>query len=97
MSQREHSPNRRASETNPPAKNSLPAIDVLAVRAEARADLWWKLTPLEPEREAPKRSHRTPQSTIDAFWYVVRSGDTDRLTRWLEQHPANAPELHEIW
>jgi hypothetical protein len=82
MSEREHSRNWRASETNPPTKASLPAT---------------RGTPLEPEREAPKRSHRTPQSTIDAFWYVVRSGDADRLTRWLEQHPADTAELYEIW
>jgi hypothetical protein len=51
----------------------------------------------KPEPEAPRRSHRTPQSTIDAFWYVVQLGDADYLTGWLAQHPLDAPELHEIW
>jgi hypothetical protein len=41
--------------------------------------------------------YRTPQSTIDAFWYVVRLDDPDYLARWLALHSADAPHLHEIW
>jgi hypothetical protein len=43
------------------------------------------------------RPHGTPQSTIDAFWHVVRAEDPQYLARWLAQHPADAPHLHEIW
>jgi hypothetical protein len=44
-----------------------------------------------------KRECRPPQATVDAFWYVVRLDDPDYLARWLAQHPADAPHLHEIW
>jgi hypothetical protein len=47
--------------------------------------------------EPPRRRYQTPQSTIDAFWYVVRLDDTDYLGRWLADHPLDAPHLHEIW
>ena len=29
------------------------------------------------------RPYRTPQSTIDAFWYLVQLNDTARLKAWL--------------
>lgn len=50
----------------------------------------------EPEQFRP-REYRPPRATIDAFLYLARLGDTDRLTRWLEQHPRDAASLHEIW
>ena len=31
--------------------------------------------------------YRTPQSTIDAFWYVVRLADPQRFAAWLDDHP----------
>jgi hypothetical protein len=31
--------------------------------------------------------YRTPQSTADAFWYVVRLADPERLAAWLDDHP----------
>jgi hypothetical protein len=43
------------------------------------------------------RSYRTPQATVAAFWYVAALDDPDYLARWLAQHPADAPHLHEIW
>lgn len=36
-------------------------------------------------------------STIDAFAYVVRLGDSERLTAWLASHPADAPHLLRIY
>jgi hypothetical protein len=33
------------------------------------------------------KPYRTPKSTIDAFWYVVRLGDPERLAAWLDDHP----------
>jgi hypothetical protein len=44
-----------------------------------------------------KQSYRTPQSTIDAFFYVAGLGDADYLLRWLAQHPLDAPYLRKIW
>jgi hypothetical protein len=43
------------------------------------------------------RPYRTPQSTIDAFSYVVSLGDSNRLARWLANHPADARHLFKIW
>jgi hypothetical protein len=62
----------------------------------------WKHTGEAPPKTsiAPKASPRpysTPQSTIDAFWYVVSLGDADYLARWLADHPADAPYLFKIW
>jgi hypothetical protein len=43
------------------------------------------------------RAYRTPQSTIDAFWYVVRLDDPDYLARWLADHPRDSSHLLKIW
>jgi len=47
--------------------------------------------------DPPRRHYSTPQSTVDAFLYVVRLGDADYLSRWLAQHPLDAPHLLKIW
>jgi hypothetical protein len=41
--------------------------------------------------------YRTPQATIEAFWYVVRLDDADYLKRWLDQHPADDKFLCKLW
>ncbi len=51
----------------------------------------------EPNTFAVPRLYSTTPSVIDAFWYVVRLDDPDYLARWLAQHPADVPHLHEIW
>jgi hypothetical protein len=33
------------------------------------------------------RPYRTPEATVDAFFYVVRFGDAPRLAAWLDDHP----------
>jgi hypothetical protein len=43
------------------------------------------------------RPYRTPQSTIDAFWFVARQDDPDRLKSWLLRHPSDAPALCKLW
>jgi hypothetical protein len=43
--------------------------------------------------ELQPRTYRTPQSTVDAFWYVVSLGNADHLERWLQDHPKDAPNL----
>ena len=62
----------------------------------------WKHTgeaPPSPQIEPlpAKQFYRTPQSTIDAFWCVVRNDDPDQIARWLAGRPADAAHLHEIW
>lgn len=45
-------------------------------------------------RPAPtSRPYRTPQSTIDAFRYLCREGDTAKLAEWMKRHPADTPFL----
>jgi hypothetical protein len=51
--------------------------------------------PMAPE--PPRRTYRTPQATVDAFFYVVRLDDTEYLARWLKQHPLDATHLHDLW
>jgi hypothetical protein len=53
--------------------------------------------PLAPEPEPAPRTYHTPQSTIDAFWWVARNEDTEYLARWLRQHPRDAANLHDLW
>jgi hypothetical protein len=62
----------------------------------------WKHTGEQPpkasdQRTAAKQSYRTPQSTIDAFLYVVSLRDRDYLGKWLARHPADRAELLRIW
>ena len=43
------------------------------------------------------KRHRTPQSTIDAFWYLVRLNDPDRLKAWLEARPQDQKTLIALY
>jgi hypothetical protein len=49
-----------------------------------------KAKPAEP------RAYHTPESTIDAFWYVVRNENDEYLARWLAEHPLDAPYLRKL-
>jgi hypothetical protein len=40
---------------------------------------------------APRYS--TPKSTIDAFRYLIKAGDVERIKGWLTDRPADAPYL----
>jgi hypothetical protein len=79
----------------------LHAADLVAQweRADPRDN--WRHTGEHPPRSQPhppaKRQYQTPQSTIDAFWYVVLLDDADHLARWLAKHPADAPALIKLW
>jgi hypothetical protein len=62
----------------------------------------WRHTGEPPPKilTAPKPSPRpysTPDSVIDAFWYVVGLNDPDRIKVWLANHPKDAPHLHKLW
>jgi hypothetical protein len=52
----------------------------------------WRHTGEQPPRAVKPAGRReatlhTPQSTIDAFWHVVRLADPKRLAAWLDDHP----------
>jgi hypothetical protein len=61
----------------------------------------WKHTGEQPARAvgnpATVQPYRTPQATIDAFWYVVRLDNPDYLARWLCDHKSDAAHLLKIW
>ena len=61
----------------------------------------WKHTgelPPHPEPAPPVlRAYHTPQSTVDAFWFLARQGNADALSAWLADHPLDAPHLHKLW
>ena len=40
--------------------------------------------------------YRTPQSTADAFWFVVNLCDPVRLKAWLHDHPRDARHLLKL-
>lgn len=53
---------------------------------------------LPPVQQAPaieKAPYRTPQSTIEAFHFVLSAGDPERLAAWLRNHSDDAPALLE--
>jgi hypothetical protein len=47
--------------------------------------------------EFKPRPYQTAQTTIDAFWYVVRLNDTDYLEAWLADHPKDLATLLKIY
>lgn len=49
--------------------------------------------PIESPPLAPEQP-RVPQSTRDAYAYLVQLGDVPRLARWLAERPQFAAELH---
>jgi hypothetical protein len=62
----------------------------------------WKHTGEPPPKpsaipNARPEPYRTPQSTIDAFLYVVSLRDRDYFAKWLARHPADRAELLRIW
>jgi hypothetical protein len=64
-------------------------------------DRWKHTGELPPQAvEMPRAAaqpYRTPQSTIDAFWFVAGLGDVDHLARWLAQHPRDVVVLQKLW
>jgi hypothetical protein len=61
----------------------------------------WRHTGEQPPRAvstvpAAAQPYRTPQSTIDAFWYVVGLCNPERLKAWLGDHPQDASFLLKL-
>lgn len=66
-------------------------------RAFHRAPSRAHKAPSNPIMEQIARRPRAPAaSTIDAFWYVVRLNNPERLKRWLKEHPDEAPHLRKL-
>ncbi|PJG56830.1 hypothetical protein CVM73_03520 [Bradyrhizobium forestalis] len=62
-------------------------------------DRWrWtgELPPAPEVMPIAKPAYRPAQSTVDAFHFVLRAGDPERLATWLRNHPDDAPALLEI-
>lgn len=71
---------------------------VMAWELDDPRDRWKRTGELPPVWQAAaiaKPAYRTPQSTIDAFGYVLSLGDGERLAAWLREHPTDAPALLE--
>jgi hypothetical protein len=43
------------------------------------------------------RPYRTPQSTVEAFWFLVQLNDPDRLKSWLQAHPRDQKTLIDLY
>jgi hypothetical protein len=61
----------------------------------------WELADRRPRKVeipfAAAQPYRTPQSTVDAFWYVASLDDPDYLKRWLAEHPRDVTALQKLW
>jgi hypothetical protein len=81
----------------------------LMVRAGEMIQQWelldprdrWKQTgdaPAQIERPTAKPvvQYRTPEATQQAFWYVVRLADPERLAAWLDDHPKDESFLLKL-
>ncbi|KRR22639.1 hypothetical protein CQ14_31005 [Bradyrhizobium lablabi] len=69
----------------------------IMLRAAALVREWERTDPPPTAPVIKRREPKPAQSTIDAFWHVQRLESPDYLARWLENHPADAPALYEIW
>lgn len=45
---------------------------------------------------ARRQPYRTPQSIVDAFWYVVREYEEADIKKWLDEHPRDRAYLLEL-
>jgi hypothetical protein len=83
--------------------------EIIFVRAADLVARWeladprdaWRHTGEQPPRSDVEpipqaKPYRTPQATIDAFWYVVGLCDPARLTAWLDRHPQDKPFLLKL-
>jgi hypothetical protein len=66
-----------------------PVRDRVAAGESKRGDI------LE-EDQAQQDGHKTAQSTVDAFFYLVRLGDSARLKCWLDDHPLDREHLQRL-
>ncbi|WP_247409678.1 hypothetical protein [Bradyrhizobium sp. 150] len=72
---------------------------VRAWELEDARDRWKHTGELPPSpAEKPKTpvAYKPADSTIDAFFYLVRLGDSERLRSWLDDHRQDASYLLEL-
>jgi hypothetical protein len=80
----------------------LRADDLIAQWERADPRDCWRYIGEQPPRAverapAAAQPYRTPQSTIDAFWYVAGLNDPDHLKRSLAEHPRDVMALQKLW
>jgi hypothetical protein len=82
-------------ENEPTAANLVVQWEMADLR-----DAWRHTGELPPKASpapAPIRQHyRTPQATIDAFWFVVGECKPERFKTWLADHPRDRPYLLKL-
>ncbi|MCA1414470.1 hypothetical protein I6F30_25440 [Bradyrhizobium sp. NBAIM20] len=72
---------------------------VRAWELEDPRDRWkhtGELPPAPAEKPKTPNVYKPDDSTIDAFFYLVRLGDPERLRAWLDDHRRDAPHLLEL-
>jgi hypothetical protein len=52
--------------------------------------------PIARPAAKPVAPYRTPEATQQAFWYVVRLADPERLAAWLDDHPQDESFLLKL-
>jgi hypothetical protein len=67
-------------------------VEVAAILARMEA-MDVPFDPPVPREPAP---YRTPEATVNAFWYVVGLDDLDRLAAWLDDHPQDKRTLLKL-
>jgi hypothetical protein len=71
------------------------------IRKEEVAAIFVRLEAMDdpsrrPPRDEARPPYRTPQATVDAFWYVVRLADPEQLAAWLDNHPRDESFLLKL-
>jgi hypothetical protein len=64
-------------------------------------DRWKHTGELPPDIGIPiaaaKLPYRTPQSTVDAFFFVLKTKNAAGIAAWLAAHPRDERHLQKIW
>jgi hypothetical protein len=84
----EASDRHKAADKQPGEPVRLVSKDGVASASELQRDL-----------DNALRKHleqRPAQSTVDAFWYLVRLKEPDRLAAWLDNHPREKSHLLKL-
>lgn len=88
----------------PPDDMTLPELERRAelIRLIEVAEIFARLEAMDnpskrqPPPRAQPRPHRTPQATIDAFWYLVTLKEPEKLAAWLRDRERDAPFLLKL-
>lgn len=69
------------------------ALLVLQWKLADPRDRWRRPGELSENRKTSPAKYRPPQATIDAFKFMVSTGNAEELAAWLRRHPDDAPAL----